>query len=427
MLKKSFVGLFIPQFEYQLLPSRLPAPEQVKASKTVTLYHPKAHDQKAPAAFQAGDRVKAGQKIALYADSPAYVIASAGGTISGISPHVGDFGKTYSAVTISIDDNEGPDAEFASHCQSPTLANSLDYLAFTPGSPPLAMLAAPEKPIKAIVITGVDADLLVGTRQYIAKTRIADLKSGIRILKQISGVERIILVTARDALQGYGHIGAEGRSIDTTYPAALPQMIMKKVLGEVVPAGKSAEDLGVCFMSVEAVVSIGSAYETGQIPVRKRLTLITKEENQRIIETPIGTPIRDILAAYEVTINEADRIIFGGPMRGSAVYSLDQPVLPDTDAIMVLDRTKAAYASDYPCINCGNCVRACPAQMPVNMLVRFLEAGHYQDAADGYDLYSCIECGLCSYVCVSKIPIFQYIRLAKYELNRAKPAEATDA
>ena len=427
MLKKSFVGLFIPQFQYQLLPTRLPEPERVTASKTVTLYHPKKAPQKAPASFHIGDKVKTGQKISLYADDPAYIIASAGGTISAIAPHTGDFGKTYSAVTIDIDKNETIDDQFAAQCQTVTLENTLDFLAFTPGSPPLAMLAASENPVKTIVITGADSDLLVGTRQYITKTRLADLKGGIKVLKQIAGVEHVILVAARDALQGFGHIGAVGKSIDTTYPAALPQMIMKNVLGEIVPAGKNCEDLGACFMSVEAVVSIGSAYESGQIPVRKVLTLITKEENQRIIETTIGTPIRDILAAYDVTINEADRIIFGGPMTGTAVYSLDQPILPDTDAVMVLDRTKAASTSDYPCINCGNCVRACPAQISVNMLVRFLEAGHYQEAADGYDLYSCIECGLCSYVCVSKIPIFQYIRLAKYELNRAKTAEATDA
>ncbi|UCD80063.1 MAG: 4Fe-4S dicluster domain-containing protein [Desulfobacterales bacterium] len=428
MLKKSFLGLFIPQFEYQLLPTRLPEPETVTASKTVTLLHPKKSDQKAPFSFQVGDKVRAGQKISLFADDPAYVIASAGGTISAISPHTGDFGKTYSAVTINIDKNESLDDQFAAQCQSPTLASTLDYLAFIPGSPPLAALAAAsDNPIKTIVITGVDSDLLVGTRQYITKTRVADLKAGIKILKQITGVERIILVTARDALQGFGHIGADGKSIDTTYPAALPQMIMKNVLGKIVPAGKSCEDLGVCFISVEAVVSIGDAYQSGHIPVRKIMTLTTKEEHQRIIQTTIGTPIKDILSAYDVTINEADRVIFGGPMTGSAVYSLDQPVLPDTDAILVLDRAKAAYTSDYPCINCGDCVRACPAQIAVNMLVRFLEAGQYEEAADSYDLYSCVECGLCSYVCVSKIPIFQYIRLAKYELSRAKTAEATDA
>ena len=113
-------------------------------------------------------------------------------------------------------------------------------------------------------------------------------------------------------------------------------------------------------------------------------------------------------------------------MTGSAIYSLDYPIQPDTDAITVLDRTRAAYVSDYPCINCGECVRACPAKIQVPMLVRLLEAGQYDEAADSYDLYSCIECGLCSYVCVSKIPIFQYIRLGKYELDRAKTSEATD-
>jgi electron transport complex protein RnfC len=60
------------------------------------------------------------------------------------------------------------------------------------------------------------------------------------------------------------------------------------------------------------------------------------------------------------------------------------------------------------------------------MLVRFLEAGQYEEAADSYDLHSCIECGLCSFVCVSKIPIFQYIKLAKYELDRAKAIETTE-
>jgi electron transport complex protein RnfC len=59
-------------------------------------------------------------------------------------------------------------------------------------------------------------------------------------------------------------------------------------------------------------------------------------------------------------------------------------------------------------------------------MVRFLAAGAYEDAADLYDLHTCIECGLCTYFCVARIPISQYIRLGKYELDRAKAAEETN-
>jgi electron transport complex protein RnfC len=110
-------------------------------------------------------------------------------------------------------------------------------------------------------------------------------------------------------------------------------------------------------------------------------------------------------------------------MRGVATYSEELPVEPDTDGIVVQSDAGSAQVTDYPCVNCGECVRICPVKIPVNMLVRFLEAGLYEDARALYDLDCCIECGLCSYVCISRIPIFQYIRLGKYELSLMEIAE----
>ena len=427
MIKKALWGLSTPQINYELLPVDLPQTERIPTPERITLLHARKDSHSIPSTLGIGDTVKTGEKLSLYPDQKDYVISPVTGRISSLSPYTGDYAKSYIAITIRPDGNEIIDDTFQEQIQSPTLALVSEYLRGAPGNPPLSLLAESNGPIQTIIIRGLDPDPAVATSQYIAQSRLRDLTKGIRILKEITDVQDIILISAGESIQGYGHIGARIKSVKPVYPAALSHMVMKDVLGQIVPAGKSCEDLGVCFFTAEAVISIGSAFESGQIPTSKILTFIQKNGSRKIVEVPIGTPIADILDAFGETVNEFDRIIFGGLMTGSAVYSLEQPVQPDTDAVIVLDRDAAAYVSDYPCINCGECVRICPAKMQVHMLVRYLEANQYENAADSYDLYSCIECGLCSYVCVSRIPIFQYIKLAKYELERTKTPEAADA
>ncbi|MBW2066076.1 MAG: 4Fe-4S dicluster domain-containing protein, partial [Deltaproteobacteria bacterium] len=191
-----------------------------------------------------------------------------------------------------------------------------------------------------------------------------------------------------------------------------------------VPAGQSYENTGVGFISAEAVVSLARAIDEEKIPVHKILTVIGKDNSRVHAKVRIGTPVKDLLDGLNMEAGERDRVVLGGPMTGRAVYSPeDTPISRDTDAIMVQDAADIILSEVTPCVNCGECVRVCPAKMPVNMLIRYLENGLIEDAAHDYDLLSCIECGLCSYVCIARIPLFHYIMFGKHEFTRMKDAE----
>jgi electron transport complex protein RnfC len=410
---------------YSLLHQTPLGPQEIQTGESVTLLVDAAYDRKDAVTLKEGDTVKTGQKLVPVEGSDAYAISSVTGTVSRVALLSGDFGRNRTAITVrktSEDDFEPvlADAE-------PTLDTLRTFLSGAPGNPPLALFGDSDKPIHTIVVCGLDADLLVATNQYIIKARGEAVEKGIEVLKKATGIENVVIAVPRDLVQGFGHTGAAGLiAVDNDYPAALPRMILYRAFGKEVPAEQTCQDLGYAFVSAEAVASIGSAFAEGRPPLHKTVTLVDKVGRMQIVTARIGTPIGKVLEAGRIELKDRDRIVVGGPMTGSAVFSEAHPVTAETDAVLVQESGSFTLVSDYPCINCGECVRVCPARVPVSMLVRFLEADQYENAADEYDLHCCVDCGLCSYVCVARIPIFQYIRLAKHELARLNAVEASN-
>ena len=426
MIKRSFMGLFKPTLQNDMLEGSMVEPEVVPDASTIYLFIPNATRRNAPQVLKAGDTVTKGQRLLPCENSVEGIVSPVSGSITATEPFVGNFGCTYDKLTISVSPDGIADDNCGKLKEEPSVDTLTTLLSSIPGELPVSELANDQAKINSIVINGADEDLLVVTRQSVIKTRIEDIKEGVKIIKKALNVANITLVVPEHLKSAVSTIGMNIKVVSQDYPSANPKLVMKNQMGTVVPAGKTCADQGVCFISPEAVANVGLAFKTGELPTRKTITVIKKDGSKQLVSAQIGTPVKDVLSKASQTVGDRDRLIFGGPMKGSAIYSLDHPVMCDTDAVIVQDAMEIPEVSDSPCINCGECVRICPANVPVNLMIRFLEAGQYEEAQIMYDLDSCIECGLCSYVCVSKMPVFQYITLAKHELAQIRTAEANN-
>lgn len=416
MIKRSFFALSKPRLTYDLLDTSLQSAEELAVPGSLTLLLPEEIDSAKKALIGPGDAVKKGQKLKLYLDSKSYVLSPVAGTVKGFDSYSDDFGNTATYVMIKPDPTVKGDDQWASTDLQQTLEFAADYLGQIPGALPVSTLTNPNYDIRTIVVTGADSDILCDTCQFVCTAYTGLMVAGAKMLKGMARIDRVCITVPENLSAQVDLDGFNVLRTSNTYPSNLPAMIMKDHLGKTLLPGQTPEDKGVCFISPEALVSLARTYETGHPVFDKIITLIDKVGQKYRVKAVIGTPISKIFSCLNVQINERDRIIIGGPMRGLATYTVHHPVLPDMDTIMVQDRDIIPELSDNACVNCGECVRICPANVPVNLLVRYLEASLYEEAADRFDLESCIECGLCAYVCRARIPLYQYIRLGKHEL-----------
>jgi electron transport complex protein RnfC len=420
MIKRSFFTLCNkPRLTCDLLEPDPEAPVKIDVPGLLTLLLPDPIDGTRTALIKKGDVVKKGQKLLLYENSTEYAVSPVSGNIKSIDTFtVDDVSGLRTRITIEKDARNTEETGYPDMTED--LSFAARHLKDLPGAPPLDALIQNQGKISTLVITAADTDLLTTTSQYMGTARATLLQEGAQILKRLTNLSKVYLLIPGYLLDRVRFEGVTVMPASLTYPDTLPAMIMKNHLDKILPAGKTPEDMGICFIRAEAVVSLARAYEAKAPVFEKCITLTDKNGARHRIEAVIGTPLSRIFSQLGIQIDEQDRIVIGGPLQGFATFTPHHPVTPDMDTVLVQGRGDIIPLSDTNCVNCGKCIQACPADIPVNLLVRFLQAAQYEAAADKCDLESCIDCGLCSYVCTSRIALSQYIRLGKHELRKLR-------
>lgn len=283
--------------------------------------------------------------------------------------------------------------------------------------------------IETVIVNGCECEPYLTCDHRIMLEQTDALIRGIKLALKATGAKRAIIGVEDNKLDAVAHLRARlpselpitAQAVETKYPQGAEKMLIKSLLRREVPVGGLPADIGVSVYNVGTLAQMGALLPKGRGLIERVVTVSGPAvRNPGNFMVPIGTPVRFLLDQVGVR-GELGEVILGGPMMGMAVASLDVPVTKAVSGVVALELEDPDLARRkvYPCIKCGECLKACPISLNPSMLGELALARQYERMATEFSLDQCFECGCCAYVCPSNIPLTQYFRIAK-SINRDK-------
>ena len=424
MIRRSFFGYLAAKLPYETVQSGLPDPTDTGLPGVVTLQvqiraNQKSLVDKKKTVLKKGVEVQRGAIYGLFDEEAKELISPVSGVVTAVETRTGNYGRLFALIHIDTTEEGEADTSFSQAlAENETSGETLAILSLLPELGDL--IHTRQKDIHTVILSAMEEDLFTNVNQYALVARKDDFIRGAKYIAKVVDHAKVVLALPSYLKGEAGDMGIETASIKNLYPSGNKRLLAKAVTGKAVSADKSLHEEGILFFNAEAVALLGKALRTGTLPMETLISVRLKSRKTRMVSSRVGTPISHIFETLGETLEEKDHLIMGGPLTGTSVYNHTFPVYGDTDAIICHGQENMPRLSDTFCINCGKCVRLCPAHMPVNLLVRALENGRYEEAVEKYDLDACVECGLCSFICVAKMPLFQRIMLARHTLAESK-------
>lgn len=433
-VKKARGGVNIPHYKNtkELSAVRMPAP------KTVVIPMQQCIGAPCVPIVKIGDSVKVGQKIG---DSDKFISAPVHASVSGVVKSVGEIklagGQIAQAVTIESDgkmelfeDIKPPKVETVQDLCTAVRESGAVGLGGA-GFPTHVKFNIPKgKQIHTLIVNAAECEPYITVDYREAMDNSWDVLSGVYTLSEILNIKNVVIAVEDNKPDAIKMLKTIAKKSDTPqrrtsvmtlksrYPQGAEKLMVYSATGQKVPEGKLPSDVGCIVINIATVAFISRYLKTGKPLVSRSLTLDGTAFNRPMnVRVPIGTRIKEIIDFAGGLKNEPQKIIFGGPMMGVAIFDLDAPICKQNNAILAF--LKVDVKKERACIKCGKCVKACPMSLVPSFIKKACQQKDIEKLKK-LGIQVCMECGCCAYSCPSGIPLVQYMRLSKQYLREDK-------
>lgn len=385
-----------------------------------------------------GDKVLVGQKIGEATSLiSANVFSSVSGTVKNVAPMLTSGGKKVMSVIIENDNNyeevaPTPHENFKALSNSELLEIIKDAGIVGLGGacfPTHVKLNPPKEcSIDTIIVNAAECEPYLTCDHQLMLQYSKDVIEGLEILAHMFPNAKIYLGIENNKADAITIMKAmlepiqniEVAELKTKYPQGAEKQLIYSVTKREVPTGKLPSDIGCIVQNVATVVAIRKAVIEGK-PLTDRIVTVTGGaiSNPKNVLVKLGTNLQELIDYCGGFKENPVKVISGGPMMGTALFSLNVPAVKDTSGILCLSNNEATHSEELNCIRCGKCVNACPMfLLPYKLNALVLRRDY--DGFEKLNGFSCIECGACSFSCPSKRNLTQSCKEGKKQVKASK-------
>lgn len=387
---------------------------------------------------KAGDHVDVGTLVAKAGEglsSPIY--SGVSGSVVGISDVVISNGRKVPAIKIDSDGEMTVDESIA----PPVINDRQSLVGAIKDSGVVGLGGAgfptyvkfnTDKEIDYLIVNCAECEPYITSDTYTMLERADEIAYAIDILLKHVNIKNVIIGIEKNkgkAIDKMKEIASKNSKISvkvlpSVYPTGGEKVLVYRTTGRVIKEGKLPADVGCIVCNCTTLATLGKYFKTGMPLVEKCVTVDGSAiENPQNVIVPIGIAIKDVFEFTGGFKSEPAKVLYGGPMMGISVPSLDEPVLKQTNALLAFNEKDAKQGEETACIQCGTCIRNCPFGINVTEIARAVSKGEY-DRLEKLGVGICMECGCCAYNCPANRPLVQMHKLAKISLREWKEKEA---